>query len=332
MKKILPSLLVSSTLFFPGAVAHAANLPLLDPNFTIVPTECTAACPCGIGAALQFVQNIMNVMISLAVLAMTIFIVWAGFLFVMSATNPESRSKARGMLINAFIGLFIVLSAWLIVDFIMKQLYDGGGKFGPWNKILSTSSGSLCIEKHDPVAITGLPGVVPINIVNGTSGNGGGTSGGTVPVGGAVSSLSAQAAANKILTNPNISLGTDSGNNCPGGNASARDNMLQVAAGKGMTRCPCGGGGSVAPSETLLNGLIDIANDGAKIRVNYIAGACHASGSNHYQGQAADIQRTSTLDAFFTRYSNVGGSTYQVRGVRVWFEDSSHYHVSPSGR
>jgi hypothetical protein len=268
----------------------------------------------------------MNVMISLAIIFMVFFIVWAGFLFVMSATNPESRSKARSMLINAFVGMVIVLAGWLIVDFVMKTLY-GGGTFGPWNKILQIGDpDGSCIIAKPPQPIQGLPGVVGAVVNGGATGT---STGGGVIVG---SSLSAQEAAKRLLSSSNVSLGTDSGSNCPGGNASARDNLQQVAAGKGMTRCPCGGGGSVAPSETLLNGLVSMANAGARFRVNYIAGACHSSGSNHYQGQAADIQRNSTLDNFFSKYSRVDSSTYQVGGVRVWFEDSSHYHVSPTGR
>ena len=338
MKKFPAPILTIVSLFTPTVLAHAANLPLLDPNFSIVPEACRSACPCGVGAALQFVQNIMNVMISLALIALTFFLVWAGFLFIMSATNPESRSKAKGMLLNAFIGLFIVLSAWLIVDFILKTLYDPSDKkFGPWNKIL-VLDGSQCIEKQDPKAITGLPNAIGIavNGVGGTGGTGGGA--GTPVGGGAISSLPAQVAAREILSNPNITLGTASGSNCPGGNASAKDNLQQVAAGKGMTRCPCGGGGSVAPSETLLNSLIDMANAGARFRINYIAGACHSSTSNHYQGQAVDIQKTSTLDSFFSKYPKVDGLTYQVSGVKVYFEPgkngapSNHYHVSPTGR
>jgi hypothetical protein len=217
----------------------------------------------------------------------------------------------------------------------MKHLYgDGSTAFGPWNKILVLSGDQCIVVNNNLGKINGLPGglaEVGVNgVLLGTAGNSGGTSG--IPVGNAVSSLSAQEAARKILTSPNISLGTDSGNNCPGGNASAKAKMEQVVAGKGMTRCPCGGGGSVAPSVTLLNSLIDIANAGARFRVNYIAGACHSSGSNHYQGLSADIQRTSTLDAFFSKYPSVGSGTYQVSGVRVWFEDGTHYHVSPSGR
>lgn len=172
-------------LFVPGALAHAANLPLLDPNFSIVPEACRVDCPCGVGAALQFIQNIMNVLISFAVVVMSLIIAWAGFLFVMSAANPESRSKARSMLINAFIGLAIVLSAWLIVDFIMKHLYSESTKtsFGPWNKIL-VLDGSQCIEKVDVSGIAGLPGLIGVAVNpagTGSDASGGGAT--SIPVG-----------------------------------------------------------------------------------------------------------------------------------------------------
>lgn len=301
MKKILSSLIVSATLFFPGVIAHAANLPLLDPNFTIVPTECTAACPCGIGAALQFIQNIMNVMISLAVLAMTIFIVWAGFLFVMSATNPESRSKARGMLINAFIGLFIVLSAWLIVDFIMKQLYDGGGKFGPWNKILSTSSGSLCIEKHDPVAITGLPAVVPINIVNGTSGNGGGTSGGGNPVGGGY----------------NGRFTYQGGIQAQAKDASARLNQVLTCM---ESRVPSGVGQISSISDHLIV-------DGQKTFQQCAQGGCtHTANSCHYGGRSC-VGQSFAADFGDDQNKAVLAAAAQACGART-LDEGNHLHVS----
>ena len=186
MKRYVIPALSLLLVLMPGALAHAANLPLLDPDFSIVPEACRAACPCGVGAVLQFIQNIMNVLISFAVVVMSLIIAWAGFLFVMSAANPESRSKARGMLINAFIGLFIVLSAWLIVDFIMKHLYgDGSTAFGPWNKIL-VLDGSQCIEKVDVSQIKGLPGVVDIGINGvaiGSGSNGTESSTGAIPTG-----------------------------------------------------------------------------------------------------------------------------------------------------
>lgn len=108
----------------------------------IVPEVCRT-CACGFGGVLAIVQNAINFIIGLSIIVATIIMVWAGGLYILSATNPESRSTANKMLINAAIGLLIVLSAWLIVDFVMKTLY--GGQFGPWNSILLGGSGDSCV-------------------------------------------------------------------------------------------------------------------------------------------------------------------------------------------
>lgn len=170
--------------FISAAPAYAANLPLLDPTFSIVPTECRA-CPCGAGGALQLIQNLMNAAISFAVVAFVLVIVYAGFLLILTPTNPEARSKAKSVLGNAVIGFIIVLSAWIVVDFAMKILYSGGGKFGPWNKILVVSDPEKCIQPQKMTGITGLPGLLQgvVNTVTGTSGAGGGGGGGSYGVG-----------------------------------------------------------------------------------------------------------------------------------------------------
>ncbi len=73
------------------------------------------------------------------------------------------------MLLNAVVGLFIVLAAWLIVDFVMKSLYNPDawqeGSLGPWNSILV--GGDTCVQPKTPSAIGGLPGVIS-NAITGT--------------------------------------------------------------------------------------------------------------------------------------------------------------------
>lgn len=142
--KIFLATIVSALVVLPASVEAA---PFLN---SIVPEACQA-CPCGFGGVLQIIQNLMNFGIGIAIIFATIIIAWGGFLYIMSSANPESRSKANKMLINAAIGLLVVLSAWLIVDFVMKSLYDGEtSKFGPWNTIIGTS-GDICIKKNDNV-------------------------------------------------------------------------------------------------------------------------------------------------------------------------------------
>lgn len=153
--------LVMGVLFL-GLTPTASAASFFGP---IVPEACQA-CPCGFGGVLDAMRNVMNLGIAIAVAVATIIIAWGGFLYIMSPANPESRSTANKMLINAAIGLLIVLSAWLIVDFVMKTLYSGpdgeAGKFGPWNTILT--GGDICVQSKatSPLfkgSILAVPGV-----------------------------------------------------------------------------------------------------------------------------------------------------------------------------
>lgn len=149
-----------------------APLPALAQFGPIVPDVCKT-CPCGFGGVLAIIQNVVNFIIAISIIIATIIIAWAGGLYMLSATNPESRSQANKMLINAFVGICIVLSAWLIVDFVMKTLY--GGQFGPWNSILINGSGNSCVQaKPNTPLFNG-----DITAVPGQGGSGTGTAAGT---------------------------------------------------------------------------------------------------------------------------------------------------------
>lgn len=127
----------------------------------IVPEVCRT-CACGFGGVLAIVQNLVNFIIGIAIIFATIIMVWAGGLYILSATNPESRSTANKMLLNAVIGLLIVLSAWLVVDFVMKTLYNNGSEFGPWNSILLGGVGDSCVvEKPTRALFSGNIFAVP---------------------------------------------------------------------------------------------------------------------------------------------------------------------------
>ncbi len=182
MTRFTKGALVSLTFLGSVAPVYAANLPLFDPNFSIVPV-CPTGGPLSAGAILQFIQNIMNAMISVGVIAMVLIIAYAGFMFILTPTNPEARSKAKSMLGNAVVGFIIVLAAWVGVDFIMKLLYDGGGQFGPWNKILTVTDTSTCIETVEPSKIPGLPGLVDIGVNGVGIGTGAGSGSGATGYG-----------------------------------------------------------------------------------------------------------------------------------------------------
>ena len=178
MNKFFFTLLAGFFLIVPSVHAQA-NLPLLNPDFSIVPAQCTS-CPCGFAGTMQLAQNLMNVGIALGILIMLFVIIYAGVLFLMSPTAPENREKGKSMFTNAIIGFLIIISAWLLIDTVMKTLYNpnatvgGSAKFGPWNTIIG-ETGEWCIQAREtkPLFEGGDVGNVDDVINGGTGGTGG---------------------------------------------------------------------------------------------------------------------------------------------------------------
>lgn len=138
----------------PLTAAAQSGIPLFDSEWQLVPEAheidptCPVGYPLGFGGVLQLVQNGMNAAISFGIVAFVLIIAGAGILWMLTPTNPENHSQAKKILTNAVIGFLIILSAWLIVDFVMKLLYDGENSgFGPWNSILT--GGDICIRVNE---------------------------------------------------------------------------------------------------------------------------------------------------------------------------------------
>nr|MBA3789173.1 hypothetical protein [Patescibacteria group bacterium] len=111
-----------------------ASYAAVPTSFTpIIPAlQCPNSAP-DWGSVLSVIQTGINDIVLFASVIITIFIAWAGIAFMMSPVNPEARRKARARLFNAVIGLVIVLVAWLLIDSLMKVIYNSGSSFGPWN-------------------------------------------------------------------------------------------------------------------------------------------------------------------------------------------------------
>jgi hypothetical protein len=132
----------------------------------------------------------------------TVFIAVAGFTYMTSGGNAEKRQLANKRLTNAVIGLLIVLCAYLLVDSIMKVIYnpnagDGTVKFGPWNSILGSNPGADCFAVRQPPA--SLPGLLGANNTasNATGGPGVATGPTTLPTS-STSGLNVSAAVNHL--------------------------------------------------------------------------------------------------------------------------------------
>jgi hypothetical protein len=154
---------------------------------TIVPQE-GSACYCnGLapswGCVLEVLQNVINVAVSLGIVFCVFWIAYAGFSMMVSGGVAEARSLGKTRLLNAVVGICVILASWLVVDFVMKAVYDPTAAFdasviGPWNSILASVKDDKCIVVTTPTGLTGGWTDILGGVPDGTSNPGGGGGGG----------------------------------------------------------------------------------------------------------------------------------------------------------
>ena len=128
-------LTVLMTLFFvTPSLAMAAGLT------SIVPSDCTGDGGCqSICDLAQLAQNVLNDGIYLAVFLSAVLFAWAGWKHMSAGGDSHQISEANKVFSAVFIGLIIILSAWLIVDTLMRTI--AGQPAGlPWNEVCTASS------------------------------------------------------------------------------------------------------------------------------------------------------------------------------------------------
>jgi hypothetical protein len=110
------------------------------------------------GCVLQVFQNLLNAGVSFSILLVTLFIAWGGFMYITNSTNPKGRTEARNRILNAILGLIVIFGSWIIVDTIMKVLYNPNTAFvdaanhrqtfGPWNALLNGTGDDQCVKEN----------------------------------------------------------------------------------------------------------------------------------------------------------------------------------------
>jgi hypothetical protein len=135
-------------------LAHADTANLSDAGYHIFPSQCN--CP-GLapawGCVLAAFQNILTFIVAFATIVITIFLAWAGFTYMTSGGSGEKRKLANQRILNAAIGLAIVLCSYLLVDSILQVIYNPSNpQFGPWNSILAqgATTATMCLQVHNP--------------------------------------------------------------------------------------------------------------------------------------------------------------------------------------
>jgi len=89
-----------------NAIMHSLLAATTDFLGPIIPAS-IQDCPAGWGAIALFVNGLVSFAISIGIVIAILVLVYAAFLLVLNPLNAENRSKAKGMLLNAAIGLVI---------------------------------------------------------------------------------------------------------------------------------------------------------------------------------------------------------------------------------
>lgn len=232
LRAIFP-LFILAVFFIVPHIAHA-TIPFFGP---ILPEGPEGTCPASFGLLIDVINNIIQLAITLLIVFLApIMIAWAGFLYVMSPTNPGNRSQANKLLLNTVIGIVVAMCAWLIVDAVMAVFYSPAAFGAAWSDLVTGKGVAKCLDV--PTAFKQATG--------GGAGGGGGTGGGGASDPTAdghfdyQSGISAQAgtASNAL----NLLLGCMAGK-VPGnvGQISSISDSLIVSGSKTFAECATGG-------------------------------------------------------------------------------------------
>lgn len=96
----------------------ASSLPVLAGLSGGKPTQNVG----GFGDLGSSIQTIFNFVIVLAAVIFVILFLVGGVQYLTAAGNEEATGKAKRLLVDAIVGLVIVLAAWAVGNFILDQL------------------------------------------------------------------------------------------------------------------------------------------------------------------------------------------------------------------
>ena len=83
--------------------------------------------PLGTNDLQYVVTQVFNLAFGLAGLIALVYLIVGGYQYITSSGNPDAAEAAKGTIVNSIIGLIIVLTSFLLVNFALKQI--GAGEF-----------------------------------------------------------------------------------------------------------------------------------------------------------------------------------------------------------
>ena len=125
--------------FYFGVVFLPILLLIAVPNFAVaqglVPMQCESPQSCGTCEFVQLINNVINFLITFAVIAATLLIMYAGFRLVTSGGDVSAKTAAKSMMSNVLIGIVLVLTGFLIINTVLGVLVPGDSPVLGWRQV-----------------------------------------------------------------------------------------------------------------------------------------------------------------------------------------------------
>ncbi len=109
-----------------GLFPHSANAQL-NKNF---PCDQSTGLRCTETSVPQIFKTVINWALGIAFGVAVIFLIIGGFRYITSAGNEEAAEKGKSSVINALIGIVIIVLSYVIVN-VASNLVAGTGNTGP---------------------------------------------------------------------------------------------------------------------------------------------------------------------------------------------------------
>ena len=116
MQKITLSLFALSLFLVPSLAAAQNYTGVLDDAGTAVYGTADNATLFGT------LGTLLSVILSMLGIALLILVIYAGFLWMTAAGNDSQVKKAKDILMNAVIGMVLLIASYAIAQFVVSQL------------------------------------------------------------------------------------------------------------------------------------------------------------------------------------------------------------------
>lgn len=117
--KLIAKALAIASFLIPVAAIAGGTLP--QPDCQKLGLSCDTV-PGGQQPVTDLVIRVINIALGLAFLIAVIFLIYGGFVYVFSAGNEDKAKTGRNTVVNALIGITIIVLSYVIVQIVARAV------------------------------------------------------------------------------------------------------------------------------------------------------------------------------------------------------------------